>query len=268
MVDRIMKFSLTVFILCVSIGTTTFAFSAQKDQPVQFFLKNKEHGVCGRETEISVFALDAYGLITRGYEGNKSADIQIKEIGGKIPQSAVTSTQVLEFKDGKAKFTLTDSEPESVEMHLVIESLKSPFPAKIKFKENLPVVSFSLELPRRGTLNEPVKARVFAVDKEGNTVVEYSQKGIVVEVTELGMQDGSGIIEPRTLTLQEGRGELVLSNSQEEELVVRVKDPRGKIRPAEAKILFALPDHEPPQITDIKMDTLAFVELTFSEVLD
>jgi hypothetical protein len=51
-----------------------------------FFLKLDEQGLCGKEMEVAVFALDPYGLIAKDYQGIKPAKITVKEISGKSPQ--------------------------------------------------------------------------------------------------------------------------------------------------------------------------------------
>lgn len=264
-----MVFRVTVlFFYFLTTGVLCLAEGRRNQEAVQFFLKSNEQGLCSKETEVVVFALDSYGLITRDYEGEKQADIQIKEIGGKKQKSPIILNNRLEFKAGQAKFMIIDSEPESVEVMLCIDNLSSPFPAKITFKERSLPVALQLKLPSRAALSRPVKAQVIAVDKNDNLSADYSQKDIAIRIAERGTQDGSFELQSQRIELVNGASEFSLSDSQEEELIVYVEDPQGLLRPAESSIIFTVPDTEPPQITEIKMETLAFVELTFNETLD
>ncbi|MFH0790473.1 MAG: hypothetical protein V2A64_02475 [Candidatus Omnitrophota bacterium] len=263
------RWRLTIlFFLLLNTVICCRAEPADDQTAVQFFLKVNEQGFCDNEIEAAVFALDSYGLIAKSYEGEKQADIQIKETGGKKQKSLIISNNKLEFKAGQAKFTITDSEPEHVEVKLRIDNLSSPFPAKITFRQKSLPVSLQLKLPSRGGINQPIKAQIIVVDRKGGLVTDYSQKDITIKIIEQGIQDKSFTFQPQQLKLEAGRQEFILSDSQEEELIVRVEDPRGILAPAESRIVFTLPDTDPPQISEIKMETLAFVELTFNETLD
>lgn len=257
-----------LFFLLLNTGIWCRAEAAENETAVQFFLKANEQNLCDKETEIEVFALDSYGLIAKGYEGTKQADIRIKEIGGKQQKSIVILTDSLKFKSGQAKFTITDSEPEDVEIKLRIANLSSPFPTKLIFKKRSLPSSLQLKLPSRGNINHPIKTEVMVVDKKGNLVNDYPQKNILIRIRERGIEDKSFTLQPQELELIAGREEFTLSDSQEEKLIVRIEDPQGILAPAESQIIFTLPDTDPPQISEIKMETLAFVELTFNETLD
>ena len=88
-------------------------------------------------------------------------------------------------------------------------------------------------------------------------------------VKERGLIDKSFTLEPPLLDISEGKADFSITNSEEdEELIIELIDPKGRFQPVEASITFFIPDKKPPEIIDLKMETLAFVEIAFSEKLD
>lgn len=241
--------------------------SGEDKNAVQFFLKTDEQGICGGEAEVAVFALDSYGLIDKNYRGIKPVKIMVKEIAGKSPNSFSSAPESLEFIDGRALFVITDSEPEALEISLSAGDNITPFPVKTIFKRRIIPERLQIKLAARGNINQPQKAVVMAVDKKGDIALDFNGKGFLARVEEQ-IKDNSFNLEPQDLEIFKGKTAFVISDSQEEELTIKISDPKGVLQTAEARIAFAAPDNEPPQITEIKMESLAFVILTFNEELD
>jgi hypothetical protein len=245
------------------------AKASSEEESVQFFIRLNEEGICNNPEEVAVFALDSYGLINSNYEGLKEVHIRAKEIGGKEINSFSPLPDQLEFQKGRASFFIQDSEPETLELTIREGDNISPFPARVSFKERVFPQRFQIELADRGYLDQPQQATVWVLDKAGNAATDYIQKGLRLEVEELGRRDKSYTLEPESLDIYEGKSTFSLANTEQgEELILRLRDPRGQLQPAETRIIFSAPDREPPQMIDLKMETLAFVEITFNEELD
>ncbi|MFC1621339.1 hypothetical protein ACFL2G_03435 [Candidatus Omnitrophota bacterium] len=240
-----------------------------EEQAAQFFIKLDENGICESPKEAVVLALNSYGLIDTGFNGLKKVSIGVKEIGGKRSNSFKPLPEELEFKKGKASFLIENSEPETLEFTIIEGKNKSPFPARITFKEKTIPERLEIKLASRGNINESQEASILVLDKDGNIAIDYAQKGLNITVKELGNADNSFILNPKSLNIHGGKASFSITDSEEnEELFLQIVDPKGRFQPIEANITFFIPDKEPPEIVDLKMETLAFVEITFSEELD
>ncbi|MBU1853131.1 MAG: hypothetical protein KJ957_03695 [Candidatus Omnitrophica bacterium] len=253
----------------LSVAAASNAAESLEEKSAQFFIKLDENGVCNTPKEAVVFTLDSYGLIDKSFEGLKKVSIFVKEIGGKKLNSFKELPGELEFQKGRASFFIEDSEPETLELDIIEGKNRSPFPASITFKEKSPPERLEIKLASRGNINEPQKGALLALDKDGDITIDYSQKGLNIAVKELGRVDKSFTLDPGSLDIYEGKASFSITNSEEdEELLIQLSDPKGRFKPIEARITFSVSDKEPPEIIDLKMETLAFVELTFSEELD
>ncbi|MFC1631935.1 hypothetical protein ACFL1I_02770 [Candidatus Omnitrophota bacterium] len=272
MVERLIKmWKIFLFSAGIILGVFNPSFAEEQlpGQATQFFIKLDQAGIRNSPKEVAVFSLDSYGLIDESFEGLKKVSIGVKEIGGKRAKSFNSLPEELEFKKGRAFFFIEDSELETLELSIVSGKNKSPFPARITFKEKSVPDHLEIDLVSRGNVNEPQKATVLVLDKEGNLAIDYNQRGLNITVEELGLSDKSFTLNPQKLDISEGEASFSITNSEEEEeLLLQLIDPQGAFKPIEASITFSIPDQEPPQIIDIKMETLAFVEMTFSEELD
>jgi len=272
MVERLIK-TWQIYFICVGIifcvVERSYGGENFKEKAVQFFIKLDERGVCNSPKEAVVFALNSYGLIDTSFEGLRHVSISVKEIGGKRRNSFKELPKELEFQKGKATFFIEETEPEILEVTIIEGRNKSPFPARITFKEKFLPERLEIKLVSRGNINELQKASVLVLDKHGNVTIDYNQRGLNIVVEELGLINKSFTLSPGSLDVYEGKATFSITNSEEdEELLLQILDPKGRFQPIEASITFFIPDKEPPEIIDLKMETLAFIEMIFSEELD
>ncbi|MFC1508212.1 hypothetical protein ACFL60_00820 [Candidatus Omnitrophota bacterium] len=272
MVERITK-TWRIYVISIGVIFCVVSFSyagvGLDEKPAQFFIKSDGHSICNSPKEVTILALDFYGLIDTSFEGLKPVSISVKEVGGKKRNSFKELPKELEFQKGKAAFFIENSEPETLEFTITQGDNISPFPASITFKEASVIDRIEINLASRGNINEPQKGSVAVLDKEGNVAVDYNQKGLKIEVEESGAENKSFTLTPASLDILVGEASFSITNSEEdEEILLKILDPKSSFKPGEASITFLIPDKEPPEIIDIKMETLAFVELIFSEELD
>ncbi|MFC1624211.1 Ig-like domain-containing protein [Candidatus Omnitrophota bacterium] len=272
MVERLIKTWQIYFIFIGIIFCAAHPLHADehlKEKAVQFFIRFDGDGICNTPKEAVVFTLDSYGLIDTSFEGVRKVSISVKEIGGKKLNSFKPLPEELEFRKGKASFFIEESEPETLEFTILEGKNKSPFPARLTFRKKSIPQRLEIKLSPRGNINEPQKASVTVLDKDGKIAVDYNRKGFNIVVEESGLVDRSFTLDPESLNISKGKASFSITDSEEdEELILRLVDPKGRFKPIEAGITFFIPDKEPPEIIDLKMETLAFVEITFSEELD
>jgi len=225
--------------------------------------------ICDRDEEVEVYALNKRGLIAEGYEGLKSVSFDIEESGGKVANSYSELPKELSFKGGRASILFSNSEAEIIKIKIREGEYTNPFPAQIMFKFPEHPVRFSIDLNKRGSLDKPVNGVVMALDKNDYVATEYDGIKVPIMIEESGAKDSSYIIKPSRLEFKNGKAKFSIQGSEDKEsLTVNVIDPQKKIQTATAEIDIGVADTSPPEVLELKMETLAFVELTFSEELE